>query len=283
MARLALIYDALVRPDTTGIWCDRALRLLGHEVHHYAPLASDGRGGLVFLGYQTLPSDYELYLQIDDDLSYPGPVAFHPNAYWCIDTHRLDQMVGGWSRRRKAEGFDRLFTAQLDGVDVLGGSWLPLACDPSIHRPLPEVVHEFDWCFVGSTEFALRRELLTRLMARFPRHFVGRAYGEDLVSIFNRSRLILNISVGKDVNMRCFEAQACGGLLLTNRVDNGEDQLFSHLVTYATAEELEEVFSYFLGHDAERTALAARQCEETRRRHSYQQRMSELLAACGVT
>ena len=47
--------------------------------------------------------------------------------------------------------------------------------------------------------------------------FVGRAYFEEMAKIYSASRLVFNRSIKNDVNMRVFEAVACGSLLLDQR------------------------------------------------------------------
>ncbi len=137
--RVALIYDRTVRANTTGVHCERALRRLGHEVIHVAPVTSQG-GTLSFHGWRELPDDVDLYLQIDDDLGYPAPPrGGPPSVYWCIDTHRMDELVplGLTNRWDKAEACDLVCSAQRNRAAELGGPWLPLAYDPSVIRAWP--------------------------------------------------------------------------------------------------------------------------------------------------
>src|SRR5262249_10330290 len=101
--RVALIYDDQTRPETTGVYCRRALEKLVH-VEHFQPasLASIPRAG------------FDLYLNIDDGLAYHLPHDLHPTAWWAIDTH----MNFAWSHE-KARGFDLVFAAQRDGAEQL--------------------------------------------------------------------------------------------------------------------------------------------------------------------
>lgn len=278
MAKVAIIYDRNLRPDTTGIYAEAALRSLGHEVFYYPPLTFLN-GELVFRGYEDLPRDCDLYLQVDDDLAYPG-VDRKPSAYWCIDTHRMAQMIGGMDRRVKAKSFTHVFAAQRDGAEQLGAYWLPLACDPSRHYPLPQTPKRYDWCFVGNQQFEERQRILGKVRERFPQCFLGSAFGDDMRKIYSSSKLILNIAIGNDVNMRVFEAQACGGLLITSATENGEDELFPDLVCYRTVEDLLEKMAYYLAKDRERADLAIRQGEIARSDHSYEARMQMLLRRC---
>ena len=122
--RVALIYDDRPRPETTGFYCRRALESLV-EVSHFRPddLAAVPRGG------------FDLYLNVDDGLDYELPGDLRPCAWWAIDTH-----VGFARCHAKARRSDLVFAAQRDGAEQLrragiaSATWLPLACDPEIHR-----------------------------------------------------------------------------------------------------------------------------------------------------
>ena len=100
---VALIFDDQIRPDTTGVYCRRALQKL-LRVEHFRPddLARIPRTG------------FDLYLNIDDGLNYRLPPDLHPSAWWAIDTHlNLD-----WCLQR-APDFDIIFTAQRDGAAAM--------------------------------------------------------------------------------------------------------------------------------------------------------------------
>ena len=127
--RVAIVFDTTLRPETAGVYCHRALERLV-EVEHFQPHELD-----------RIPrTGFDLYLNIDDGLRYHLPTHCRPSAFWAIDTH-LD-----FDRcREKAPRFDLVFAAQRDGVELLRGigvrsaSWLPLACDPGVHRKHDDV------------------------------------------------------------------------------------------------------------------------------------------------
>jgi len=101
--RVALIFDSVQRPETTGVYCLRALRQLV-EVTHFQPSELD----------RILRQGFDIYLNIDDGLRFHLPPDLRPSAWWAIDTH-LDF---AWARQ-KALGFDLVFAAQRDGADEL--------------------------------------------------------------------------------------------------------------------------------------------------------------------
>jgi GT2 family glycosyltransferase/SAM-dependent methyltransferase len=272
--RIAIIYDNTVRPDTTGEYCRRALTALGVPVSHYRPSEA-----------ADIPPVYTLYLRVDDDQDYVLSDALRPLAYWAIDTHLGYQRRLAWARTA-----DAVFCAQRDGAarmradGVRNAHWLPLACDPAVHRRIPDTRKEYDVCFVGNTfpGDGDRTALVAALQAEFPGSFVGQAYGDEMARIYSASRLVFNCAVRNDVNMRVFEAAACGSLLVTSDLaENGQDLLFTpgeHLVTYRRREELFPLIRRCLGDEQARERMAEAGMRQAHAHHSYGRRMADLLA-----
>lgn len=179
-----LIYDKIIRPDTTGIHCESALRKLGVDVVHYAPVRRED-SNVVFCRWHDLPTA-DLYLQIDDDLAYPALQTAAPRAYWCIDVHRMNNMVGGpLTRWEKIKGFDLVFSGQFDMAQQLGVPWLPLAYDPAVIYPMESCDKIYDWCFIGNFVTTQRTAVVELLKRRLPNAFAGRAYGDEMNRIYN--------------------------------------------------------------------------------------------------
>jgi O-antigen biosynthesis protein len=267
--RVALIYDDTSRPETTGTYCLRALGELV-DVEHFRPV-----------DFGQIPrAGFDLYLNIDDGMEYRLPPELRPAAWWAIDTH----LNFAWCADR-ARDFDRVFAAQRDGAAKLtdlgiAANWLPLACDPTIHRK-HEVPKRHDVAFVGNLFPGPREELINRLRWTFRDLFVGNAYFEAMAEIYSASRLVFNRSLRDDVNMRVFEALACGSLLLTNDLTaNGQAELFEdgvHLATYRDAEDLLDKAAYYLKRDDIRERIAGAGRLEAQAKHTYRHRMETLL------
>jgi hypothetical protein len=269
--RLALIFGDRIPPDTIGVRMRPALVGL-IVVVHFQPDQCD-----------PIPaSGFDLYFSIDDDSERGLATTLRTRAYCTIDTH-----VGFPARFDRSMPCDFVFAAQCDGAERLRDAgiesavWLPLACDPEIHRR-HDAGKEYDFCFVGNVVPGPRAELLERPKSRYPGHFAGSAYLDDMARIYSASRVVFNRSVRNDVNMRVFEAVACGSLLVTNDLtENGQGELFQdgvHLATYREADELLEKVAYYLEHEEEREAIAAAGRAEALARHTYRHRMERLLA-----
>ena len=270
--RVALIFDNQARPETTGFYCRRALGNFV-EVEHFLPEEVS----------EIPPGKFDLFLNIDDGFQYHLPDHLRPAACWVIDTH----MNFEWCLE-KAAHYDYVFAAQRDGVlnlrnkGIESAHWLPLACDPEIHRPY-QATKQFDFSFVGNLVGTERSALLESLVQKYPDNFVGQKYFEEMARIYSASRLIFNRSVKNDINMRVFEGMGCGGLLLTNDLtENGQSELFTegvHLATYSCPEELHEKLDYYLKPETERDKIAQQGYELVVSQHTYQHRMQTLLAS----
>jgi spore maturation protein CgeB len=63
-----------------------------------------------------------------------------------------------------------------------------------------------------------------------------------MAETYSASRIVFNRSIRDDLNMRVFEALACGSMLLTNALppESGQEELFvdgTHLATYRCPNE----------------------------------------------
>src|SRR5262249_21777211 len=112
--------------------------------------------------------------------------------------------------------------------------------------------------------------------------YIGHAYFDDMARAYSAAKIVFNRSVANDVNMRVFEALACGSLLVTNDLsENGQNELFTpcvDLVTYASPDELFEKIEFYLRGVEARERIAAQGCAEVVARHTYRHRMEALLA-----
>lgn len=271
-ARIALIFDNQARPETTGFYCRRAFGKFV-DVEHFLPEEIS----------EIPEGKFDLFLNIDDGFQFHLPEHLRPAACWVIDTH----MDYKWCLE-KASRYDYVFAAQKDGAlklqieGIESTQWLPLACDPEIHRSYQEEIR-YDFSFVGNLVGRERNALLNTLRSKYPNCFIGQKYFEEMARIYSASRLIFNRSIKNDINMRVYEALGCGGLLLTNDLtENGQSELFSdrvHLATYNCPEELFDKLNYYLRHEVERKKIAQRGHEHVLSRHTYQHRMQTLLAS----
>lgn len=206
-----------------------------------------------------------------------------PTAAYMIDVHRNLPIRLALSRF-----FDAVFVAQKDYVPEFAAIghrhayWLPLGCDPVLHHK-PSETRDLDVGFVGQLglEGTPRHKTLTTILPRYRTNDYHRFYQpEDMAEIYGRSKIVFNVSVNGDVNMRVFEAWAAGALLVTDRIDNGFDEIFRdgvNCVCYSSPDEAVEKLDYYLAHDAEREAIAAEGLRAGLAEHTYAERWQRLM------
>ncbi len=184
-----------------------------------------------------------------------------PLAWYTIDAH----LHLHWHRDYAAV-FDFVFVAQRDylpdyTVDLQRQvvTWLPLFSNPDVDRyaVLDKI---YDLSFVGAINFRWKPErsrFLEEVSHRIPLYTTSGEY----VSVFNRSKVVLNECAANDVNFRVFEALGCGSFLLTERVGNGFEELFEdrhHLAMFqrGNIDQIVELAHYYASHKQEREAIA---------------------------
>jgi len=276
-------------PVTTATYMQRALERRAETTFVGTPYGA--RPGFLATGdvgliVQDLPQAPDLYLHVDAVLPWYFPRGLTaldcPTACYLIDVHVHPQ-----KRLRQAMFFDYAFSAQRDFVEVLRQAghpqahWLPLACDPEVHRRY-DVPKRFDIGFVGATGrgYERRRVLIKRLARRYTVSDYRRSYTPaEMARLYSESRLVFNCSLRGEVNMRVFEGPATGTLTLTDRIGNGLSELLAddeHVVMYDD-DQLVEQADRMLRDDATRERIAAQGYEHVRAHHTYDHRVGTIL------
>lgn len=286
MLRIATYYDNIIgRNDGNPLYVTNSLKKMQKqgllEVDHLAPMENIDQFGT-----------YDLHLWVDwgEDallslIPYKMVDAPHPNIYWCSDTHiQIGNNNSYPYRLQMAKKFDKVFVAQKraveefkrDGVDA---EWLPHAFEPQAYPKIDFASKTWDVAFVGNINSDNRIEFLDRMFREFPNFFYGQRRFEDAAEIFCKSKIVLNIAMTDDINMRVFETLGTGSFLLTNWVPTIEE-LFEnekHLVLYKTFDEAVEKAKYYLSHDSEREKIAQAGYEEVMKKHTIDHRVNRIL------
>jgi len=305
--RILLTYTA--NPTTTAAYLERALRR-DHEVVTCGPTISDdtlARWDMLAVRDSVRPHDIELDTRVDMRTALDRlPAGFEPDlliwvesginvmppdfdlvecpkAGYFIDSHiNLDWHVQ-WALQ-----FDHVFVAQRAYLDAFRRAgcrsvhWLPLACDPEIHcLPTEPVEKSYEIGFVGSVtpHNPRRRQLIDTLAARVPVH-IERCFLDEMVDVFNRSRVVFNTALRNDMNMRVFEALACGSLLLTDEAPgSGLEDFFKHDIHCAVYfdESLPDTARRYLDDSETRQRIADQGRCEALEHHTYRHRARQLL------
>jgi hypothetical protein len=276
---------------TTAWYLEKALRKQ-HEVKTCGPqikksshhdIVLDGGYARLDNIFKTLSKRWrpDLFMMVDSGYPlYPQGISSLPipTVFYAIDTH-----VSLYPYKVMAELFDIVFVAQKESVaDIRAAvrkrvSWLPLACDPQIHKHY-DLPKKYDICFLGGM-YPERMKLLEKLSRRF-NLYKGYVSLEEMSKIYSQSKIVFNKSVCNDINMRVFEALASVSMLLTDRLhNNGLEELFTDrkdLVLY-DEDNLEELVEYYLRRESERELIAASGYKKVLSLHTYEHRVQQIL------
>ncbi len=204
-----------------------------------------------------------------------------PSILWYQD----DIFTTGHGRRDIAysgSAYDRVYTFDKSAIEeyknygIKDVRWLPLCMSPAVHKKMyiPKV---HDVSFVGNI-YPNRERLISRLRERFD-VFVTKAYMDEMVKVFNESKIVLNLGIGNTgIQSRVFEALGCGSFLLTNEIQQ-DARLFKdrkHLV-YFNESDIEEAVAYYLENEEEREQIALHGYLEANRAHTYDHRVEAVL------
>jgi tetratricopeptide (TPR) repeat protein len=186
--------------------------------------------------------------------------------------------------------FDYIFTdrASLDLLAAMGvhnaAYWPCFGHDPGRFRRMSEVARDLDVSFTGNFNINIQTERLPwiRRVCELPaRRSVAvecGLWGDDYVRLLNRSRIVFNRSIKGEMNMRAFEAPACGALLFLEE-SNREVRDFlepdRECVLY-TRDNLTARMRHFLDNETHRAAVAEAGSRRIRQ-FSYPRLFSQLL------
>jgi hypothetical protein len=209
-----------------------------------------------------------------------------PFAYWASDTHIKTGSIDSYDYRCSvAKKADFAFVAQKNAVErmkndgVANPIWLPHAVEPQAYPKIELLTKKYDVCFVGHVSSLNRVDALDRLFREFPNFYYGQRLFDEAARKFAESKIVFNIAMTDDINMRCFEVLATGSFLLTNWIPGIEDVFEDgkHMVFYRSLDEMVEKAKYYLAHDDEREKIAQAGYEEVISKHTIQHRVNLIL------
>lgn len=211
---------------------------------------------------------------------------------------------------REAMAYDQVFVGgtgivkAFDSVGVKHTSYLAVACDPSVHKPL-RARGPFRANVVFAGQATVRRERMLAELVEFGLAVWGPGWRktslkdycrgelpntEDFVRAYAGATVAVNVhrsepgdasGSGTSVNRRLFEVAAIGAPQVVDaRADlarHFEDG--SEVLVYTTAEQLKGQVKRAVQEDKYRERLAANSRQRALRQHTYMHRMTELLQA----
>lgn len=311
MLRLAISYEnRLGRNDGNPLYVFSALKRRQErgelEIDHVIP---DPLAKLDLLG------KYDMWLSVDwgeDGLTglLPYKPVYPPGkplVYWASDTHIANGQPGDSYPYRLAcaKQADIVFVAQKQAVEMMKRDgianpiWLPHAvetiaycdidsvqydkgCYTPIGEPKPYdfLTKKYDVCFVGHVNSGNRVDFLDRMFKEFPNFFFGQRLFNEAAEIYAKSKIVLNIAMTDDINMRCFEVLGSKSFLLTNWLPTIEELGFKDGVNcalYRTLDEAVEKAKFYMEHDGERERITQAGYEFVLANHTIDHRVSIIL------
>lgn len=164
--------------------------------------------------------------------------------------------------------------------------WPGFAYDSRLLYQEPELERIYDVCFIGNMNPSIhprRSRYLAQLLGLqdrwrlFLRH--GGVWGDAYRRALNQSRIVLNYTICQVMNMRAYEAPACGALLMIEEDNVEVRDVFEDRVSCVLYNEhnLLELIDYYLSHEDERAAIAAAG-QRVVQAYSYERHFERLLA-----
>jgi tetratricopeptide (TPR) repeat protein len=201
-----------------------------------------------------------------------------------------DWNLGVWTTAPLLEAFDLVVTDRLgvrtlaSQLDVPVEHWPVFSFDPRVHRRHPAVERDIDVLFVGNLNHEVQSERapwLARLARLGARHHVvltSGVYGAAYAALLNRARIVWNRSIRGELNMRAYEAPACGALLFVEEENLEVRDVFrdgESCVLY-DATSLDVLLAQHLAHP-ERAARIAEAGHARVQRETYRHHLERLL------
>ncbi|HEX4888426.1 MAG TPA: glycosyltransferase [Luteibaculaceae bacterium] len=201
-----------------------------------------------------------------------------PSAWWAIDNH----MNYRW-HKNAAHLYSHAFFAMKDfaikGTQFTGKPihWLPLACNPLIHRDY-QFNRDLKCTFVGNLNPRRKRFFEDLVKSTELRVYSGKNQLE-MAHLYAQSVCGFNVAIREDLNMRVFEVMASGAALITQAIPHGLTDLFEpnvHYIPHKISDAAHQINE--LSHNPEQAReMGQRASVLVSEKHTYQKRMEQLI------
>lgn len=233
-----------------------------------------GRMGAVVTNYSMDDRHFYLGHRLPDG-RYAGPSGLIPGLDLALTTTR-----------------ETCARYELDGCPAL---WFPMASDPEIFRPRPEIDKDIEVSFIG-LRYGIREALVSHLRSRGIRvEAWGKGWDNgilpdaDVPGVVARSRICLGVGTIRftgimSPKLRDYDMPMAGAAYLTHYAAD----LAEHFVpgveidTYRTVEECALKARYYLDHPEVAAAMGRAGRLRALRDHTWESRFTKLAVVCGV-
>jgi len=271
-------------------------------------LVKESRPDLVMFSLYT---DQFVPEMVDDLRKYTKTLCFFHDDGWRVEFSRF------WARH-----FDWFTTPDSHRVQeyrhlgYYNAIHFPYACNPAIYKKL-SLPKKYDVSFVGLAS-PYRKWLIRKLEKAGINVYaagsgwpVGHLTQEEMIRVFDQSKINLNLSNSKSWDVRYllslissprglyswlrspknveqmkarpFEINGCGGFQLSHYVEGSEHyyEIGQEIVIHLDVDDLIRKAKYYLAHDDEREAIAGSGYQRTLAEHTYAQRFQSVFARIG--
>ena len=204
-----------------------------------------------------------------------------PKIFWATEliSRNRDQDI-----LLKSNLFDHIFVRSDDckkralnnkWVDANNISVMLSGFDADLHKR-EFITKDIDVLFVGSM-LSRREKNLGELQSEFNIK-ICQAYGEKMVQLFNRAKIVLNIHAEEflDTETRIYEALGCGSFLISEKL-SGENPFITgkHYIEVNDLKMMKDQIKYYLENQTEREEIALNGYHEAINKHTYYVRAKE--------
>lgn len=239
---------------------------------------------------ELLPSNWQPDLLIWWDVLYQGIPPGIERCPYPIALIPGDWNLGYLTTRHFAEIFDLVLAdihlkQRLEAEDLKHiVHWPGFSYNPKELYLLPEQERIYDVCFIGNLNETIhprRSQIIDRALSLSGRYqiFVKQGvWGSEYLQILNKSKIVLNYTIAQVMNMRGYEAPACGALLFIEE-ENLEIPYFlkdREECVYYRADNLVELLIYYLENEEERQRIAKNGHQKIQS-FSYEKQFEQLL------
>ena len=166
--------------------------------------------------------------------------------------------------------------------------WLPVACDPELHYKNIKNKRNYDIAFVGQIgpSMSFRYKFLKKIFFSNSLNNIKKKYAngisDKLMSrIYGNSKIVPNVSINEDINMRYYETMAAGCLLLTNKIKNsGVDKLFTEnidYVSYSNERDAIKKIKFYLKNPFKRIKISKNGQKKVLAYNTYEHRLRNII------
>jgi hypothetical protein len=201
-----------------------------------------------------------------------------PLVFYSVDIHHHFT-----SHNALFDFFDISFVAQRDYLKDLNCvneyiNWLPLWAPIIIE---PEREKKYDATFVGTLNPTLNPERVD-FFSNLEKITPISIFSGNYIDYFPKAKIVVNQTVKSDLNFRVFESLMCGTLLITEKTDNGLNDLFLNkldlrLYNKNDYHEVANLIKYYLARPEELNKIATTGRAKILNSHTSYHRAKEML------